>query len=177
MPRTWLTVLFGRTGIRIGRSIADSEWCGRLPSWRRYELRKGPQAAAEARGEEMNREDLDYTIDKALAIGGLDSAGNLAFPVKGTREEIVAQILSTAKAWGIPMTHEQAESRADEAIAAVEAKGGNLRAAQIIIAGIICGIIFALAVVIGIKLDHRRAVVGIVGSPSAKATEDLGSRV
>ena len=40
----------------------------------------------------MKREDADYLIDKALATSGLDSAGNLAFPVKGTREEIVVRI-------------------------------------------------------------------------------------
>jgi hypothetical protein len=47
MGRTWFSVPIGRTGIRIGRSVAD--W--RLPGWRRYELRKGLQAAAEAHGE------------------------------------------------------------------------------------------------------------------------------
>jgi hypothetical protein len=61
MGRTWLSIPIGRTGIRIGRSIADSEWRGRLPSWRRYELRKGLQAAAEARGEPMTREDCGLT--------------------------------------------------------------------------------------------------------------------
>jgi hypothetical protein len=119
MGRTWLSVSLGKTGIRIGRSFSDSELCGHLPSYRRYELRKGLQGAAEARGEPMNREDADYMIDKALATGGLDSAGDLAFPVKGTREEIVEQIIGAARTWGMPMTREQAEDTADAAIAAI----------------------------------------------------------
>jgi hypothetical protein len=132
MPRTWLSVPIGRTGIRIGRSLADSEWRGHLPSWRRYELRKGLKAAAEARGEEMNREDADYLIDKALATGGLDSAGNLAFPVKGTREGIAEQIIETAGAWGIPMTSEQAQDKADAAIAAAQKRESGKVAAVVI---------------------------------------------
>jgi hypothetical protein len=66
MGRAWLSVPLGKTGIRIGRSWPDP----RLASWRRYELRKGLESAAEARGEPMNREDADYLIDKALATGG-----------------------------------------------------------------------------------------------------------
>lgn len=56
MPRTWISVPLGRTGIRLGRSIADAELRGRLPNWKRYEIRKALQAAAEARGESMDRE-------------------------------------------------------------------------------------------------------------------------
>jgi hypothetical protein len=105
--------------VRPGISLGREDWQPHLPSWRRYELRKGLQAAAEARGEPMSREDCDYAIDRALATGGLDSAGNLAFHVKGTREEIVGQIMETAGAWGHPMTREQAEAKADAAIAAI----------------------------------------------------------
>lgn len=57
----------------------------------------------------------------ALATGGLDSAGNLAFPVKRTREEIVGQIMETAEAWGQPMTREQAKAKADAAIGKIQA--------------------------------------------------------
>jgi hypothetical protein len=49
----------------------------RLSSHRRYELRKGLQEAAKARGEPMTKEDADYCIDKALATGVLDSVGDL----------------------------------------------------------------------------------------------------
>jgi hypothetical protein len=64
----------------------------------------------------VSREDCDYAIDRALATGGLDSAGNIIFPVKGTREEIVDQILERAGNWGHPMTREQAKAKADAAI-------------------------------------------------------------
>ena len=83
MPRSWISLPIGRTGIRIGRSIADSELRARLPNWRRYEIRKGLQAAASARGEPMSREDCDYIIDRALATGGLDSAGVPTIHVRG----------------------------------------------------------------------------------------------
>jgi len=65
----------------------------RLSPYRRYELRKGLQEAAKARGEPMTKEDADYCIDKALANGVLDSAGDLNFVARGNREEIIAEIL------------------------------------------------------------------------------------
>ena len=118
--RFWLSgprILNGlvRPGISLGRDDWGRPF--RLPSWRRYELRKGLQAAAEARGEPMTRDEADYIVDKALATGGIDSAGNLAFPVKGTREEIVWQIMEIAAAWGRPMPREKAEKMAYAATA------------------------------------------------------------
>jgi hypothetical protein len=99
--------------VRPGISLGREDWNPRLPSYRRYELWKGLQAAAEARGEPMSRDAAgNYVIDKCLATGGLDSAGNLAFPVKGTREEIVGQIMEIAAAWGRPMPREKAEKMA-----------------------------------------------------------------
>ena len=115
MPRSWISVPILRTGIRIGRSIADAELQPRLPSYRRYELRRGLQAAAEARGEPLAKEAADYLIDKAMATGALDSAGNPTIHVKGTREEIV-ELMEGAAAWGQPMTQEQAEAKAAAAI-------------------------------------------------------------
>jgi hypothetical protein len=109
--------------VRPGISLGREDWNPRLPSYRRYELRKGLQAAAEARGEPMSREDCDYAIDRALAAGGLDSGGNLAFHVKGTREEIVGQIMETAGAWGHPMTRDQAKAKA-KADAAIAGQSG-----------------------------------------------------
>jgi hypothetical protein len=103
--------------VRPGISLGREDWNPRLPSYRRYELRKGLQAAAKARGEPMTRDEADYIVDKALATGGLDSAGNLAFPVKGTREEIVGQIMEIAAAWGRPMPREKAMAKADAATA------------------------------------------------------------
>ena len=65
------------------------------------------QEATKARGEPMT--DADYAIDKALATGLLDSNGNLNFHMRETREEIIAGILTTAKAWGRLMTCAEAE--------------------------------------------------------------------
>lgn len=70
-------------------------------------------------GKPLTIVDADYLIDKSLATGALDSAGNLCFAAKGTREEIVEQILERASNWGHPMTREQAKARADAAIAAI----------------------------------------------------------
>lgn len=66
-------------------------------------------------GKPLTIVDADYLIDKSLATGALDSAGNLCFAAKGTREEIVER----ASNWGHPMTREQAKARADAAIAAI----------------------------------------------------------
>jgi hypothetical protein len=115
MPRTWISVPTWR-GIRIGRSIADSELRGHLPSWRRYELRHGLQEAAKARGETLTREDTDYIVDKALATGAIDSNGNLNFHMRGTRDEIINGMMATAKAWGSPLSQAEAGSIADKEI-------------------------------------------------------------
>ena len=89
-----------RPSISIGREDGNP----RLPSNRRYELRHGLHEAAK-----------DYCIDKALATGLLDN-GNLNLHLRGTREEVIAGILTTAKAWGQLMTCDQAEHLADRAI-------------------------------------------------------------
>jgi hypothetical protein len=115
MPRSWISVPVGH-GIRVGRSIADSELRGHLPSYRRHELRHGLQTAAKARGETLTREDADYLIDKALASGLLDSSGDLNFHMRGTREEIIDGMMATAKAWGSPLSQAEAASIADKAI-------------------------------------------------------------
>jgi len=49
--RQWISIR-GPGGLRFGQSIGPEDFgAPKLPSWRRYELRKGLQAAAEARGE------------------------------------------------------------------------------------------------------------------------------
>jgi hypothetical protein len=103
MPRSWISVPIGH-GIRI----ADAELRPRLPSWRKYELCHGLIKAAEARGEKMTKDEAAYIIDKALAVGLIDSSGGLNFHGKGTRDEIVGQIMATSKAWGAPLTREEA---------------------------------------------------------------------
>jgi len=115
--RLWLSgprILRGL--VRPGISLDREDWNPRLPSYRRYELRHGLQEAAKARGETMTKEDADYAIDKALATGLLDSNGNLNFHMRGTREEIITGILTTAKAWGQLMTCAEAERLTDRAI-------------------------------------------------------------
>lgn len=102
-----------RPGISLGREDFRPR---HLPSWRRYELRHGLQEAAKARGEPMSREDADYAIDKSLASGLLDSSGGLNFTAKGSRDEIVAQIVERSAAWGMARTHEEAVQIADAEI-------------------------------------------------------------
>jgi hypothetical protein len=69
-----------------------------MPRWRRYELRRAMQEAAEARGETMTREDADYGIDKALATGALDADGNEVTGEcgKSTALAIIARVLLAA---------------------------------------------------------------------------------
>jgi hypothetical protein len=87
MPRTSISFpLIGR--IRIGRSWSDAELRPRLASWRRFELRRGLQDAAKAEGEPMTREEGDYLIDKALAGGAIDAAGN---PTPDADEATIAE--------------------------------------------------------------------------------------
>ena len=82
----------------------------------RYELRKGLQEAAKARGEPMTKEDADYCIDKALANGVLDSAGDLNFVARGNREEIIAEILQKGATWNIPMPRDEGERLTNQAV-------------------------------------------------------------
>ena len=133
--RLWLSgprILHGL--VRPGISLGREDWNPRLPSYRRYELRHGLQEAAKARGETMTKEDANYAIDKALATGLLDSNGNLNFHMRGTREEIIAGILTTAKAWGQLMTCDQAERIADRAIRKARWPIGNIVTIAIIAA-------------------------------------------
>ena len=65
----------------------------------------------------MSREDCDYVIDRALATGGLDSDGNPTLHVKGTRDEIIGQIMEIAGGWGQPMTRNEATRVVYKAIA------------------------------------------------------------
>jgi hypothetical protein len=82
----------------------------------------------------MTKEDANYAIDKALATGLLDFNGNLNFHMRGTREEIIAGILTTAKAWGQLMTCDQAERIADRAIRKARWPIGNIVTIAIIAA-------------------------------------------
>jgi len=64
--RLWLSgprILNGL--VRPGISLGREDWNPRLPSYRRYELRKGLQAAAEGSGEPMSR---DAVLPQAALI-------------------------------------------------------------------------------------------------------------
>ncbi len=58
--------------VRPGISLGREDLLPRLPSWRRYELRKGLQTAAKARGKPLTDEESNYLIDRALAMGAID---------------------------------------------------------------------------------------------------------
>ena len=65
----------------------------------------------------MTKDDANYFVDKALALGVLDREGNLGFKVKGaTREECIGQIEAVAASWGQPLTHAEAKAKFDDAI-------------------------------------------------------------
>jgi hypothetical protein len=156
--RIWLSFprvsRFVRPGISLGKEYLARlrGRPARLPSWRKHELIRGLQSAAKARGETLSDRDAGYAVDKAFAVGALDSAGNLHFVARGTREKIVSNIMETAAEWGKPMTHEEAEATADAAIgeAAVRNVGAILGSALILLlkgiaAVIICLFLTALA--------------------------------
>jgi hypothetical protein len=113
MPRTWLSVPIGRTGIRIGRSISDSELRRRLPSWRKWELIHGLMRSAAARGVKMPKDESTYLVERATDTGELDAEGNLNFHARGTREQCITGMLATANAWGFSLTREEAERSID----------------------------------------------------------------
>jgi hypothetical protein len=51
-----------------------------------------------------------------LASGLLDSSGDLNFHGRGTREEIIDDMMATARAWGSRLSRAEAASIADKAI-------------------------------------------------------------
>jgi hypothetical protein len=95
MGRTSFSFPIGRTGIRISRSISDSELRRRLPSWRKFELIHGLMRSAEARGVKMTKDEANYIVDKATDTGELDAEGNLNFHMRAPREECVAGMVAT----------------------------------------------------------------------------------
>jgi hypothetical protein len=114
MGRTFLSVSLGH-GIRVGRSISDSDLRRRLPSWRKYELIHGLMRAAAARGEKMDRAEATYLVEKATDTGEIDAEGSLNFNMRLPREECIAGMLATAAAWGMELTRAQAEEMVDRA--------------------------------------------------------------
>ena len=91
----------------------------RLPEWLRSELRTQLQEKIAPDGEPITQKQADFIIDRALSSGTLDSDGTLTFRIKGTREQIVAQILEVCDFWNEPMSRATAEAKADAAIMAM----------------------------------------------------------
>ena len=107
--------------IRSGISIGPEDGGPYQPLWR-SELRKQLQKKPTSDGKPLTREEADSCIDKALASGALDSDGIFTFRVKGTREQIVEQILEVCELWNEPMTRAKAEAKADAAIRAMRSQ-------------------------------------------------------
>jgi hypothetical protein len=61
--------------VRPGISLGREDWNPRLPSWRRYELRKQLETAATAKGKTMTVAVCDYVIDRTLEIATVDRNG------------------------------------------------------------------------------------------------------
>ena len=74
--------------VRPGISLGREDWNPRLPSWRRYELRKGLQAAAEARGEPMRPRGTMPSIARWPRAGSIRPATlhSTSTPVVGSFE-------------------------------------------------------------------------------------------
>ncbi len=146
--------------LRPGISLGREDLRPRLPSWRRYELRTQLKAGAIARAEPMTREQCDYLIDKAHATGA-DSAGDLTFHLKGSREEIIQGILERSAAWNMPMTRAKAERLTDRAIRDIRRRKwpGIAFAALVIVVMLVVAIV-AMA-------EITKATDGFTTAPSA----------
>jgi hypothetical protein len=145
--RLWLSdpqVLDG--GVRPGRSADSEEVRIGLPAWLRSELRTQLQRKITSDGEPVTQEQADSFIDKALDSGTLDSEGTLTFRVKGTREQIVAQILEVCELWNEPMTRARAEAMA---VSALKAARGQRVSGWLSRAILILAMILAALLVIG----------------------------
>jgi hypothetical protein len=82
--RQWVSIR-GPGGLRFGQSIGPEDFGPpKLPSWRRYELRKQLQTAATAKGKTITIADCDCVIDRTLQIATVDRNG-LVLHLRGDR--------------------------------------------------------------------------------------------
>jgi hypothetical protein len=146
--RLWLSdpqVLDG--DVRPGRRAGPEEVRTGLPAWLRSELRTQLLRKITSDGEPVTQEQADSFIDKALDSGALDSDGTLTFRVKGTREQIVAQILEVCELWNEPMTRARAEAMA---VSALKGARGQRVSAWFLPAILILAMILSVLLIIGI---------------------------
>jgi len=81
--------------------------------------RKQQYAVGLTRGEALAEAKADYLIDNGLATGR-----RLNVMTKGTRNEIIAEIMDWSATWGSPLSREQAEAKADQTIKAARPRWG-----------------------------------------------------
>jgi hypothetical protein len=135
-------------GVRPGRSACPEEVRTRLPAWLHSELRTQLLRKITSDGTPVTQEQADSFIDKALDSGTLDAEGTLTFRVKGTREQIVEQILEVCEFWNEPMTKARAEAIAVSAIKAARGQRVSAWLSPAIL--IILAMILAVLLIIGI---------------------------
>ncbi|WGJ15379.1 hypothetical protein QEV83_03595 [Methylocapsa sp. D3K7] len=130
-----------------GTSSDPEDVKARLPTWLRAELRTQLQGKVISGGDPVTQEQADDFIDEAISCGMLDSEGTLTFRVKGSREQIIAQILEVCELWNEPMTKARAEAMA---ISAIKASRGWRASAWLSKAILILAIILAVLFIAGI---------------------------
>ena len=130
-----------------GTNSGPEDVKARLPAWLRAELRTQLQEKVISGGEPVTQEQADAFIDNAISSGMLDSEGTLTFRVKGSREQIVAQILEVCELWNEPMTKARAEAMA---ISAIKATRGQRLSVWLSKAILILAIILAVLFIAGI---------------------------
>jgi hypothetical protein len=114
--RQWISIR-GPGGLRFGQSIGPEDFGPpKLPSWRRYELRKQLQTAATAKGKTMTIADCDHVIDPTLEIATVDQNW-LVLHLRGNRDKLINELLEILGYWEYPATAEEAARLVDKAIA------------------------------------------------------------
>jgi hypothetical protein len=114
--RQWISIR-GPGGLRFGQSIGPEDFGPpKLPSWRRYELRKQLETAATAKGKTMTVADCDYVIDRTLEIATVDQNG-LVLHLRGNRDKLINELSEILQLWDYPATPEEAARLVDKAIA------------------------------------------------------------
>ena len=113
--RQWISIR-GPGSLRFGQSIGPEDFGPpKLPSWRRYELRKQLQTAATAKGKTMTNADCDYVIDRTLEIATVDQNG-LVLHLRGNRDKLIRELTEILGFWDYPATPEEAARLVDKSL-------------------------------------------------------------